>query len=326
MNTIITDRKPDSLDPTIEVLAQIRASIVQYGCDSEEKLIMAADPDVEALMIFLAVTPVTRRVMEAFPSCKIIARGGIGVDQVDLDAATELGIPVTNVPDYCVDEVSSHTLALLLACARKVCYLHKQVQGGSYDALAGYPIYRLAGSTVGLVGLGRMGRAVARKLQGFDLRLLVNDPFVPGDTIRGYGAVPTDLESLLENSDYVCLLLPVTPDTYHLIGKEELARMKATAYVINAARGALIDQEALTEALKRGTIAGAGLDVLEEEPPVPDDPLLELTNVVLTPHTAWYSEQALRDSRRTAAQEVARVLTGQRPRYLVNEEVYEGKR
>jgi len=248
------------------------------------------------------------------------------VDAVDLDAATEKGILVTNVPDYCVDEVSLQAVALLLACARKIPYLDQRVRGGSYDGLEAYPIHRLASSTVGLVGFGRIGRAVAHKLQGFDLQLLVSDPFVPAGTIREHGAEPTDLETLLRRSDYVCLLLPVTLSTHHLIGEEQLAMMKPTAYLINTSRGKLIDQPALTQALQNGTIAGAGLDVLEEEPPNWSDPLLQLDNVVLTPHAAWYSEEATQDGKQRVAEEVVQALTGQRPRNLVNKEVWEHRR
>lgn len=321
---IITDTDESSLGRGLEMLSQIGATITS-GCDTEDKMI-AAGPNVDAMILFLARTLVTRRVVEALPSCRIIARAGIGVDAIALDAATEKGILVTNVPDYCVDEVSLQAVALLLACARKIPYLDRRVRGGSYDGLEAYPLYRLAGSTVGIVGFGRIGRSVAHKLQGFDLRLLVSDPFVPEEAIREHSAEPTDLEMLLRSSDYVCLLLPVTPSTYHLIGEEQLAMMKPTAYLINTSRGKLIDQPALTQALRNGTIAGAGLDVLEEEPPDQSDPLLQLDNVMLTPHAAWYSEEAMQDSQRKVAEEVVRTLVGQRPRNLVNQEAWDRRR
>jgi len=314
---IITDIE-DNIPAEIEAaLSAIGATISARGCSSEDQLI-AAGHDAAALLIFLARTRVTRRVIETLSACKIIARAGIGVDGVDLAAATEKGIVVTNLPDYCVDEVAAHAAALLLACARKIPYLDRQMRGGSYNYMAAQPVFRLAGSTVGLVGFGRIGQSVARKLRGFDVTLLVSDPYVPAETIREHGAEPADLEPLLRRSDYVCLFLPVTPATYHLIGERQLALMKPSACLINTSRGALIDQQALVHALQQGIIAGAGLDVLEAEPPAPDDPLLRLENIILTPHTAWYSEESVRDNHLQTAEEIGRVLSGQAPRHPVN--------
>ncbi len=314
---IITDVQDDTLDEAIAALAAIGATVSAYGCDTEDKL-MAAGRDAVVLLLYLARTPVPRRVIEALPACRHIARAGIGVDQVDLNAATEKGILVTNLPDYCIDEVATHAVALLLASARKITHLDRHVRGDRYDYLAAQPVFRLAGRTVGLVGFGRIGRSAARKLQGFDVTLLVCDPYVPVEVIREHGAKPTDLEALLRRSDYVCLFLPVTPDTYHLIGAKELALMKPTTYLINTSRGNLIDQKALVQALQDRRIAGAGLDVLEHEPPVQGDVLLTLDNVILTPHTAWYSEESVRDNRLQAVEEVVRVLSGQPPRHPVN--------
>jgi len=307
-----------TIEAEMEVLSRIEASVTQYDCHTEDEII-AVGHDADALMVMLARTPITSRVIEALTRCKIIARCGIGVDNVDLDAATERGILVTNVPDYCIDEVSAHAVALLLACARRIVFMDKMVRHGGYDSAAARPVHRLTGSTVGLVGFGRIGQSVAHKLRGFGLRLLACDPFVPDETVREYGVEPVELEKLLRESDYVSLHVPVTPNTRHLIGAEQLSMMKPTAFLINTSRGGLIDQGALIQALQDGTIAGAGLDVLEQEPPAPDDPLLRLDNVTLTPHMAYYSEAALRDAKRLVAEEVLRVLSGQPPRNAVNE-------
>lgn len=309
---VITDVDHGSMGPARTVLSQVDAAIVEYECDTEEKLI-ALGHRADALLIHLARTPVTRRVIEQLAACKIIARAGIGTDGVDLDAAEEHGIVVTNLPDYCVDEVAAHAVALVLDCARKLTRLDRQIRAGKYDYMAAVPAHRLAGSTVGLVGFGRIGRSAAHKLSGFDVRLLVSDPFVPAEAITAAGGEPTDFASLLRRSDYVCLFAPLTPATRHLIGREQLALMKPTACLVNTSRGGLVNQQALAEALGRGVIAGAGLDVLEVEPPVPDDPLLRTENLILTPHVAWYSEESVYDNRTLAAEEVVRVLTGQSP-------------
>lgn len=316
--SVVTDADSSSMEPARSVLGRIGAGITAYQCDTEDKL-MAAGRDADALLIHLARTPVTRRVIESLAACRVIARAGIGVDRVDLAAAAGRSIVVTYLPDYCVDEVASHAVALLLDCARKLTRLDRQIRAGRYDYMAAVPAFRIAGSTVGLVGFGRIGRSAARKLSGFGVRLLVNDPLVPAASIAEAGAEPVDLGFLLQNSDYVCLFLPVTAETHHLINAGRLALMKPSAYLINTSRGALVDQQALAEALASGRIAGAGLDVLEVEPPAPDDPLLRSENVILTPHIAWYSEESIRDNRAQAAEEVVRVLSGLAPLHPVGQ-------
>ena len=313
---IITDVDSGSMAPARVVLSQIGAAIVEYDCDTEEKLI-AAGQRADALLIHLARTPVTRRVIERLAACKVITRVGIGTDRVDLGAAAEYHIIVTNLPDYCVDEVAAHAVALVLDCARKLTRLDRQIRAGKYDYMAAVPAHRIAGSTVGLVGFGRIGRSAARKLSGFDVKLVVSDPVVPARAITEAGGEPIDLESLLRCSDYVCLFAPLTPATHHLIGREQLALMKPTAYLINTSRGALVDQHALAEALEQGVIVGAGLDVLEVEPPPLQDPLLRTENLILTPHVAWYSEESVDANRTQAAEEVVRVLSGQPPSHPV---------
>jgi len=262
---------------------------------------------------------VTRRVLEGLPRLRAIVRYGVGVDGIDLTAATDHGVPVVNVPDYGTDEVANHAVAMLLALARKLVRLDRQTRGGGWDVFRVGPVARLAGQTVGIVGCGRIGSAVARKLSGFDVRLLGCDPYV---STFPPGVQPVAFERLLGESDYVSIHCPLTPTTRHLFAEETLARMRPTAALINTARGGLVDTAALVDALQMGLLAGAGLDVLETEPIDPAHPLLRMEQVIVTPHAAWYSEEGRSDLKRRAAEEAVRVLRGERPRHCVNPEVF----
>ena len=262
---------------------------------------------------------VTRRVFEGLPRLRVLVRYGVGVDGIDLGAATDRGVPVVNVPDYGIDEVANHAVALLLALARKLARLDRQTRSGAWDVFRVGPVARLSGQTVGLLGCGRIGSAVARKLGGFDVRLLGCDPYV--NTFPP-GVQPVAFERLLAESDYVSIHCPLTPETRHLFGEETLARMRPTAALINTARGGIVDTAALVEALRMGLLAAAGLDVLETEPIDPASPLLRMEQVIVTPHAAWYSEEGRSDLKRRAAEEAVRVLRGERPRHCVNPEVF----
>jgi len=263
----------------------------------------------------------THRVIEHLPSCLAIVKSGVGVDNIDVPAATEHGICVANVPDYGVDEVATHAMALLLDCLRRVTNTVGAVRRGEWVSTPSYPIRRSAGCVLGIVGFGRIGISVARKAQGFDWRVLAHDPYVGPETIRRLGAEPVGFDRLLAEADFVTLHLPLTEATYHLIGAATLSQMKPSAHLINTARGGLVDTLALHHALETGQIAGAALDVLEEEPPSPDHPLLNCDRALITSHVAWYSQEALADLRVKAAQEVGRVLRGELPRYLINANV-----
>jgi D-3-phosphoglycerate dehydrogenase len=262
---------------------------------------------------------VTRRVIAGLPRLRLLVRYGVGVDGIDLAAATERRIPVVNVPDYGTDEVANHAVALLLALARKITRLDRQTRAGGWKVFDVQPIHRLAGQTVGIVGCGRIGSRVARKLAGFDVRLLGADPL-----IRDFppGVTPVPLDRLLAESDYVTLHVPLADDTRHLIDARALGRMKPTAVLINTARGDIVDAAALTAALQAGRLGGAGLDVTEPEPLDPASPLLRMEQVIVTPHAAWYSEEGRGDLKRRVAEEAVRVLlAGQRPLHCVNPEV-----
>ena len=270
-------------------------------------------------------TWLTAEVVRGLRKCKVISAAGIGVDKVDLDAATEAGIPVTNVPDIFTEEVADQAFMLLLAVNRKLLYCHEMATSGrwaqAYAGLGSMP--KIHGSTLGLVAFGNIARAVARRAQGFGMRVLAYDPFVEPAAMTGLGVEPRSLDDMLRESDFVSVHAPHSKGTHHLMGKAQFALMKPSAVFVNTGRGKVVDEPALIRALEAGQIAGAGLDVLEEEPPDPDNPLLKMSNVVITPHMASYSNEANDARRRRVGQEIAAVLTGKRPRNVVNKSVLE---
>jgi D-3-phosphoglycerate dehydrogenase len=252
--------------------------------------------------------------------CRIISRFGIGVDNVDIPAATGAGIVVTKVPDYCVDEVSDHTMALLLAAVRKIPMASEQVHSGTWKMPNVVPIHRLRGRVLGLVSFGRIPQLVAPKARAFGLRVVAYDPFLPAEVFTSAGVEQVDFPELLKISDYVSVHSPLVPETTGLFNADAFKQMKKTAYLVNTARGPIVDEAALAQALDSGEIAGAALDVMTQEPPV-DSPLIGNKKVILTPHTSFYSEESLVELQTKAAQEVVAVLSGKAPRNPVNPEV-----
>lgn len=259
--------------------------------------------------------------IKRFRNCKIILRYGVGTDNVDTAAATKANIIVGHVPSYCIDEVSTHAIALLLACVRKVVLTQRKMEQGGWDVHREDPIYRMAGRALGIVGFGNIGRAVAQKMTGWGLRLLACDPFFEKSRVDALRVQLVDLETLCRESDYLSLHCPLLPETHHLIGKETLRRMKKDAIVINTARGPVVDAQALLGALDRNDLGAAGLDVFEEEPLPKNSPLRNHPRIVVSDHTAWYSEESQMQLQKTAAEEIARVCTGQLPTSLANPEV-----
>jgi D-3-phosphoglycerate dehydrogenase len=262
--------------------------------------------------------PMPAEVIRELDRCVVIARYGIGVDTIDLEEATAKGIVVTNVPDYCIDEVSDHALALLMSLARGVTLLDRRVRSGSWTPSDARPIHRLRGRTLGLVGFGRIARALAAKATPLGFRVITTDPFVPEEAVREAGAEPVTLEELLASADVVSIHAPLTADSRHLIGAPQLAMMKPDAILINTSRGPLVDLDALRDSLVDERLGGAGLDVLEEEPPAADDPLLHRDDVIVTPHAAFYSEESLEELQRKAVEQVIEALAGRTPPYAVN--------
>lgn len=282
--------------------------------DEDELVDLVTDADA----ILTCFAHVTERVIAAGHRLKVIARYGIGVDNIAVAAATQRGIKVTNVPDYCLDEVAEHVLALLLALARDIRYYDTAVRSDNWGVRDDRRVHRVAGRVLGVVGFGRVGRRVAERARGFGLRVIVADPTADQRAIRAVGAQPVEWHGLLAESDFVSLHTPLTPATRHLVGELELKAMKPTAFLINASRGGVIDHDALVRALELKWIAGAGLDVFEPEKLAPDHPLLGFGNVVATPHVAFYSEESLVELAHRAASSVVAVLHGHRTESVIN--------
>jgi D-3-phosphoglycerate dehydrogenase / 2-oxoglutarate reductase len=314
---VLTDYVWDSLKVETETLEGIAELVALKTRTPDEFLPHALDCDA---LLNTYAGPITAEVMARMPNCKIIARYGIGVDTIDLDAATAAGIIVTNNPSYCIEEVAEHTMALVLACARKVALYDRLVRAGRWEVPGGKPIFRVAGSTLGLVGFGNIARQVARRAAAFGMRILFFDPFIE-QSEAGPEVEKRELMSLLTEADFVSLHAPLSPETQKLIDEKALKVMKASAFLINCARGAIVDTDALVEALDSKAIAGCALDTIEPEPLPDKHPLRGRDNVLITPHAAWYSEQAMAGLQAGAPGEVRRVLIGQWPVNVVNRAV-----
>ncbi len=312
-----------SLDPIRNVLTKIAADFRPAKQETPEAYLEVA-AEADAVMVCYAKVP--GEMIRKFKRCRIISRTGIGVDNVDIDTATQCGIVVTRQPDYCIDEVSDHAMALLLTLVRKVAFSNARVQGGEWKMASAVPIHRLRGSVLGLVGFGRIPQLVAPKAKGFGMRVVSFDPYVPAEAMKKAGVDKVEFAELLKISDYISIHSPLTPETSHLFNADAFRQMKPGAYLVNSARGPIVDEAALAQALDNKQIAGAALDVLEKEPPPANSPLLHRENVLLTPHTGWYSQEAQVDLLVKAAEEVVLVLTGKTPRNPVNLVALEAKR
>ena len=316
---VLTDPRWPDLSREEEYLSSI-ADLHRFNCQSEEELILNCT-DADALLVTYA--PVTRKVIDSLKKCQVISVYGIGVDMVDVQAATEAGIPVINVPSYCIEEVCDHAMALLLAVARKVVFFHQSVvQDAQWKWQLAKPIHRLRGKILGLIGFGKIPRAVAVRAMSFGLRVMTFDPYVTVADCEKAGVVKLELDDLLRQADFVSIHTPLTPETKGLMNTERFRLMKPTAVIINTSRGPVIDEKALVKALEEGWITGAALDVLQIEPPN-QNPFIHMKNVILTPHAGFYSEEAVEELRATADLEVKRVLTGHHPNHLVNPRVLE---
>jgi len=311
----VADTVFPSLDPAKEILAELKAEL-RLAAEPTPEAILAVARQADGLLVTYA--KITGDIIRQLERCRVISRFGIGVDNIDLDAAAKAEIVVTYVPDYCVDEVSDHAMALLLALARKVTYANRLVQDGRWEMKAIVPLHRLRGRVLGLVGLGKIPQALTPKAQAFGLKVIATDPFLPAEVAAELDVDLVGFEQLLEQADYVSIHAPLTPETHHLFNADAFKKMKSEAFLVNTARGPLVDVEALAIALDQGQLAGAALDVMPVEPPPVDTPLLGRDNVILTPHTGFYSEQALLDLQTKAATDLARVLSGKPPQYPVN--------
>jgi len=318
----VSDSVFPNLNPAREVLSRVGAELLLAEASTPQAIMQVAR-DADALLVTYA--KVTAEMIGQMTGCRIIARFGIGVDNVDIVAATNASIVVTRVPDYCIDEVSDHTMALLLALARKIPFANSRAHAGRWEMPAVVPIHRLRGSVLGLVGFGRISQSVAPKAKAFGLRVISYDPFVSEETMKCAGVEKVDFSELVRVSDHISIHTPLVPETNHLFNADVFRRMKPTAHLINTARGSIVDEEALAQALDQGHLSGAALDVLSPEPPS-TSPLFGRDNVILTPHMSFYSAESLNELQSKAAEEVVRVLTGEAPRNPLNPEALQSSR
>lgn len=312
---LVTDYAWPSLDIEREIFRKIDTGITVAQTGSEEELIRLAR---SADGILCNWKSVSTAVLEAAVGCVSVGRYGIGLDNIHVDTATRLGIVVTNVPAYCIDDVADHTMALLLACNRKVCWFDRDIKDGKYDLSAQLPLQRLSGHVLGLAGFGRIGQAVAERALSFGLRVIALQPRRNPGPLPNAAVEFVPLPELLKRSDFLSLHLPATPETKGILNSSAFQRMKQGAVLINTARGSLVNTPDLLDALETGKIAAAGIDVWQSEPLPPGDPLATHPRVIATPHAAFYSDEALAELQTTAASQMVAVLTGQTPQNIIN--------
>ena len=315
---LITDYAWATLEPEREVLSAIGAELIVAKTGTEIEFLKYA-PDVDGILTNWA--KVTTDVVKAAEKCRVIGRYGIGLDNIDVATATSLGMVVFNVPTYCLEEVSDHAMALVLAMARKIPRLNNEVKNRSWDRNIGPQMYRIRGQKLDIVGFGKIGKLIVPKAKGFGMEILAYSPSLTDKVAKTYGVKNVDFEELLTEADFITIHCPLVPETNNLIDADALSKMKSTAYLINTARGGIVNHDALFQALQENWIAGAGLDVLPEEPPADNFSLLDLDNVIITPHAAFWSEESINDLQISASKGVLNVLTGNIPVVIVNPEV-----
>jgi D-3-phosphoglycerate dehydrogenase len=312
---MITDCDHGSIEEEKEELGRIGAELFLAQIREEEDLIRVCK-EADGLINQYAI--LNRNVLSHLPKCKVVARYGVGVDSIDLRAATDLGIIVANVPDYCIDEVATHAVAMLLTLIRKTAFFDRKVKSSQWDFRQGAPIHRMQAKILGLIGCGKIGFEVAKRISTFGVKVMAFDPYIhsAGENIK-----ITDLETILRKSDFISIHCPLNESTRHLIGEQEFKKMERKPFLINTSRGPIVNEKALIQALEEGRISGAGLDVLETEPPGSENPMLKMENVILSPHVGFYSEESISELKRRTAKNVSDVLMGRRPGSVVNQEV-----
>ena len=311
----VTDSVFPSLDPAKAALAKLNPTfLMSKSANADDILAVAKDADA----ILVTYAKLTRDILTQLTKCKAIGRFGLGVDNIDLPAAKEKGIAVNYVPDYCIREVSDHAMALLLALIRKIPLSNKLVQSGRWEMPAVVPIRRIEGTVLGLVGFGNIPRLVAPKAQAFGIKVIAFDPYAKPDIFKAANVESVDFDTLLKTADYISVHAPLLPATRGMMNADAFGKMKKGAYLVNTARGPLIDEPALIAALDAGQLGGAGLDVVATEPLAKDSKLLGRDNVIISPHTGFYSIEALNELQTKCAADVARVLSGEKAVYPIS--------
>ena len=319
VKVVVTDYIEPDLDWEAREMARRGLEFLTYQLKfAPSGDVIAATRDADVVIVNMVV--ITSEVVTQWQKCRLVIRHGVGYDNVDVAALDRAGIPLCYIPDYCTEEVAEQAIALLLACGRRLVSSRRVLDAssarGSWDFADVIPVYRMAGQTLGIIGCGRIGSLVYLKLRSFGFKFLICDPYLSEERKGELGIEVVDKETVFRHSDLVSIHTPLTPETRHLVNARTLAMMKPTAYLVNTARGPMVDPQALADALKSGVIAGAGIDVYYIEPPPPDYPLFGLPNVILTPHLAWYSEDSGRRIRELILTEIDRFLAGQPPRYV----------
>jgi len=311
----VTENIFPTLDPAKAALARLKPTLRMAKSTSADDILEVAR-DADAILVTYAKLP--RELIMQLTRCKAIGRFGLGVDNIDLPACKEKGIAVNYVPDYCIREVSDHAVALLLALIRKIPLSNKVVQAGRWEMPVVVPIRRIEGTVLGLLGFGNIPRLVAPKAKAFGMKVIAFDPYAKPELFKNAGVESVDFDTLLKTSDYISVHAPHTPQTRGMVNADAFAKMKKGAYIVNTARGPLIDEPALIAALDSGQVGGAGLDVVAVEPLAKDSPLLGRDNVIITPHTGFYSIEALDELQSKCASDVARVLSGEKAVYPIS--------
>lgn len=315
---VVTDSPFPSKQPYYDTFKDFPCEIIFSDVNNKEQFLKDCE---KADGMIVCYADINKTVIEHSAKCKIIARTGIGVNNVDVNEATKNNIYVTNVCTAQIPDVANHAIALILVCAKKIVLLNNAVKSGIWDVNVAEPVYCLSEKNIGLIGFGGIAREVARRAKVFDMKVSAYDPYVPDNVFNEYGVKKVSFDSIINESDFISIHMPLTDETKNRFSYEEFEAMKPTAYIINTARGGIIDEAALIDALEKGKIAGAGLDVISTEFPGPDHPLFKFSNVVLTPHSAYFSVECNEALQRSAAEEVLRVLKGEKPISLVNKEL-----
>lgn len=317
-NVVIADHAWPDLSVETDIFSPLDIGFIAAHCKTEADIIRIAK---QADAIIAIYSPITQEVIDSLQKCKIIAVSAAGYNTIDVKSVTDAGIILTNCSGYCRDEAADHTMAMILSCVRGIFLFDRRIKEGIWDYQSAGKLCRLKNATLGLVGFGSIAQAVALRAKSFNLNIIAADPFAPDESFQTSEVIRTDLKELLATSDYISIHTPLTDGTKNIISKKELQSMKTSAYLINTSRGGVIDEKALYDALSNGIIRGAAIDVLKKEPPGNSNPLLGLDNILITPHTAFYSEDSLKEARIRTSEAIVNVHNGILPRNIVNKEV-----